>query len=114
MEPQPEIENALAKLVQQLREAAGENLLGVALYGGLAKGRYTPGIPDSNLLIVLAGADGEPSQDRGDARNPAAGRGLHSARRPARPAAPGGAGAGDPGGADGAIHRASPDRPPAG
>ncbi|HSS48486.1 MAG TPA: hypothetical protein VLX28_06030 [Thermoanaerobaculia bacterium] len=54
MEPQPEIEGALSKLVQQLREAAGANLLGVALYGGLAKGRFTPGVSDVNLLIVLA------------------------------------------------------------
>jgi predicted nucleotidyltransferase len=54
MEPQPEIEEALAALVAQLREAAGANLLGVALYGGLAKGRFTPGVSDVNVLIVLA------------------------------------------------------------
>jgi predicted nucleotidyltransferase len=56
MEPQPEIERALAALVAQLREAAGPNLLGVALYGGLAKGRFTPGVSDVNVLIVLAEA----------------------------------------------------------
>lgn len=56
MEPQPEIEEALAALVVQLREAAGANLLGVALYGGLAKGRFTPGVSDVNVLIVLAEA----------------------------------------------------------
>ena len=56
MEPQPEIERALGSLVQQLRDAAGANLLGVALYGGLAKGRFTPGVSDVNVLIVLAEA----------------------------------------------------------
>jgi predicted nucleotidyltransferase len=56
MEPRSEAEKALEGLVAQLREAAGPNLLGVALYGGLAKGRYTPGVSDVNVLIVLAEA----------------------------------------------------------
>ncbi|MFL6233919.1 MAG: hypothetical protein ACJ76N_12360 [Thermoanaerobaculia bacterium] len=56
MEPRPEAEKALEELVTQLREAAGPNLLGVALYGGLAKGRFTPGVSDVNVLIVLAEA----------------------------------------------------------
>lgn len=56
MEPQPEIERALDALVTQLREAAGPNLLGAALYGGLAKGRFTPGVSDVNVLVVLAEA----------------------------------------------------------
>jgi predicted nucleotidyltransferase len=56
MEPQPEIEKVLETLVVRLREAAGPNLLGVALYGGLAKGRFTPGVSDVNVLIVLAEA----------------------------------------------------------
>jgi hypothetical protein len=56
MEPYPEIEKALETLVAQLREAAGPNLLGVALYGGLAKGRFTPGVSDVNLLVVVAKA----------------------------------------------------------
>jgi hypothetical protein len=30
--------------------------LGVALYGGLVKGRYTPGVSDINVLVVLADA----------------------------------------------------------
>jgi predicted nucleotidyltransferase len=54
MEPQTDIEKALAALVAQLREAAGPNLLGVALYGGPAKGRFTPEVSDVNVLIVLA------------------------------------------------------------
>jgi predicted nucleotidyltransferase len=56
MEPQPEIERELEALVVQLREAGGANLLGVALYGGLAKGRFTPGVSDVNVLIVVAEA----------------------------------------------------------
>lgn len=50
------VESALERLVRQLREAAGTNLLGVALYGGLVKGRFTPGVSDVNVLIVLADA----------------------------------------------------------
>jgi predicted nucleotidyltransferase len=56
LESQPEIERALETLVTQLREAAGPNLLGLALYGGLAKGRFTPGVSDVNVLVVLAEA----------------------------------------------------------
>jgi predicted nucleotidyltransferase len=56
MEPRSEAEKALEELVAQLREAAGPNLLGVALYGGLAKGRFTPGVSDVNVLVVLAEA----------------------------------------------------------
>jgi predicted nucleotidyltransferase len=54
MEPQLEVEKALERLAQQLREAAGANLLGVALYGGLVKGRFTPGVSDVNVMVVLA------------------------------------------------------------
>lgn len=56
MGSQPEMEAALERLVQQLREAAGTNLLGVALYGGLAKGRFTAGVSDVNVLVVVAEA----------------------------------------------------------
>lgn len=52
----PEVESRLEGLVDRLREAAGSNLLGVALYGGLVKGRYTPGISDVNVLVVLSDA----------------------------------------------------------
>src|SRR3954466_1831416 len=76
MEPQPEIEEALEALVVQLREAAGPNLLGVALYGGLAKGRYTPGVSDVNVLIVLA----EAGLERLAAPAPAMPRGLREPR----------------------------------
>jgi hypothetical protein len=53
----PEVERTLERLVRQLREAAGPNLLGIALYGGLVKGRYTPGVSDVNVLLVVADAN---------------------------------------------------------
>lgn len=56
MEPPTGTVRTLETLVAQLREAAGPNLLGVALYGGLAKGRFTPGISDVNVLVVVADA----------------------------------------------------------
>ena len=52
----PEVDRTLERLVRQLREAAGSNLRGIALYGSLAKGRYTPGISDINVLVVVADA----------------------------------------------------------
>jgi predicted nucleotidyltransferase len=54
--PQPELDRRLDRLVQSLREAGRGNLLGVALYGGLVKGRYTPGVSDINVLVVVADA----------------------------------------------------------
>ena len=56
MEDHPEVDRALERLVRQLSEAGGPNLLGIALYGGLVKGRYTPGVSDINVLIVVADA----------------------------------------------------------
>jgi predicted nucleotidyltransferase len=53
----PEVDRTLERLVHQLREAAGPNLLGVALYGSLAKGRYTPGVSDINVLVVVKDAN---------------------------------------------------------
>ena len=52
----PELDRSLQALVADLRAAAGDNLLGVALYGGLAKGRFTPGISDVNVLVVVRDA----------------------------------------------------------
>lgn len=57
MEDHPEVERTLERLVRQLQQAAGPNLLGIALYGGLAKGRYTPGVSDINVLVVVADAN---------------------------------------------------------
>jgi hypothetical protein len=50
------VERTLDRLVQRLCEAGGANVLGIALYGGLAKGRYTPGVSDVNVIVVLADA----------------------------------------------------------
>jgi hypothetical protein len=52
----PEVDAALERLIQQIQQTAGGNLLGIALYGGLVKGRFTPGVSDINVLIVLAEA----------------------------------------------------------
>jgi predicted nucleotidyltransferase len=52
--PHPQVESTLERLLQQLQAAAGDNLLGVALYGSLVKGRFTPGISDINVLVVVA------------------------------------------------------------
>jgi len=50
------VESILSALVADLRAAAGDNLVGVALYGGVVKGRFTPGISDINILVVLRDA----------------------------------------------------------
>jgi hypothetical protein len=47
------VQRNLTRLVQRLRQAGGTNLLGVAVYGSLAKGRYAPGASDLNVLIVV-------------------------------------------------------------
>ena len=52
----PEVDATLERLIQQIQQAAGGNLLGLALYGGLVRGRFTPGVSDINVLIVLSEA----------------------------------------------------------
>jgi len=44
---------ALDLLTEELRSAAGSNLAGLILYGGLARGRYRPGRSDVNVLVLL-------------------------------------------------------------
>jgi hypothetical protein len=68
--------DALAQLKTDLIEAAGPNLLGLALFGGLARGSYHPGFSDVNLLVLLA----EASTDRLAAIAPALQRGFRAAR----------------------------------
>jgi predicted nucleotidyltransferase len=51
-----DIERVLDGLVTSLREVGRANVLGVALYGGVAKGRYTEGISDINVLVLLEDA----------------------------------------------------------
>jgi predicted nucleotidyltransferase len=48
------VEALIEEVVRELRAAGGANLLGVALYGSLVKGRYTPGLSDVNVLVVVA------------------------------------------------------------
>lgn len=49
----PEIRAAIAQLSDDLAGAAGTNLAGLVLYGGLARGRYRPGKSDINLVVLL-------------------------------------------------------------
>jgi predicted nucleotidyltransferase len=44
---------ALDRLCAELGRAAGNNLAGVVLYGGLARGRYRPGQSDINVVVLL-------------------------------------------------------------
>jgi hypothetical protein len=55
--PEAALERALTRLVQRLREAAGDNLLGVALYG-TPKVRHGAGtgVSEVNILVVVANA----------------------------------------------------------
>jgi len=44
---------AVTRLREELQQAAGSNLAGLILYGGLARGRYRPGKSDVNLVVLL-------------------------------------------------------------
>jgi hypothetical protein len=56
MSPEAAAERMLGRLVERLRETAGENLLGVAVYGTPAKGRTASGAAETNVLVVVADA----------------------------------------------------------
>ncbi len=47
------IARAIERLKDELARAAGENLAGLILYGGLARGRYRPGKSDVNVVVLL-------------------------------------------------------------
>lgn len=49
----PAIAAALTRLKDELVRAAGTNLAGLLLYGGLARGRYRPGKSDINVVVLL-------------------------------------------------------------
>ncbi len=51
------IQDRLAHWCEELREAVGEQLVSIVLYGGLAKGEYTPDSSDVNVMIVLNQVD---------------------------------------------------------
>jgi nucleotidyltransferase-like protein len=43
----------LDSLTSALRDAPGDNLLGLILFGGLARGRYNPGTSDINIVVYV-------------------------------------------------------------
>src|SRR5258708_26597152 len=49
----PAIAAALGQLKNELVRAAGKNLAGLILYGGLARGRFRPGKSDINVVVLL-------------------------------------------------------------
>lgn len=52
--PLPEmVMEGTERLCEQLREALGDQLVSVVLYGGLAKGEYLPETSDVNVMIVF-------------------------------------------------------------
>ncbi|MEX2282517.1 MAG: hypothetical protein WEE89_08535 [Gemmatimonadota bacterium] len=53
----PDVEQGLATLTRDLVAALSSDLVGIALYGGLAKGRFTPGISDVNVLVMVRRVD---------------------------------------------------------
>jgi hypothetical protein len=51
-----QVRSTLVKLSADLKAAAGSNLVGLILYGGLARGRFLPGRSDINLVVLLSDA----------------------------------------------------------
>jgi len=49
---------ALQKMCDDLQRAAGPNLAGILLYGGLARGRYRPEQSDANVVLLLREING--------------------------------------------------------
>lgn len=52
-----ETRKRLADFRSSLQQAAGENLISLVVYGGLARGHYKPGSSDINVAIVLDNTD---------------------------------------------------------
>ena len=48
-----QVAEPLARYVRQLTDALGDRLVSLVLYGGLARGRYRPGVSDVNVAVVL-------------------------------------------------------------
>ncbi len=55
----PAIAAVLERLQTELARAAGNNLAGLLVYGGLARGRYRPGKSDVNVVVLLREATAE-------------------------------------------------------
>jgi hypothetical protein len=49
----PDVVEALSRFCDELIAAAGDNLVALLIYGGLARRRYRPGRSDINLAILL-------------------------------------------------------------
>jgi hypothetical protein len=49
----PAVTQSLERLKEELLRVAGNNLAGLILYGGLARGRYRPGKSDINIVVLL-------------------------------------------------------------
>jgi predicted nucleotidyltransferase len=71
-----EVLEAIERVKDELIRAAGGNLLGLALFGGLARGSYHREFSDVNLLVLLAEANAEQLEVIG----PVLRRGFRSAR----------------------------------
>lgn len=54
VKPPAQPEDIFEPLVEDLKKALGEDLLGVCLFGSAAAGRYQKGKSDLNLLLLLA------------------------------------------------------------
>jgi predicted nucleotidyltransferase len=52
----PDVRGALERLREDISRAAGTNLAGLILYGGLARGRYRPDASDVNVVVLLGDA----------------------------------------------------------
>lgn len=51
-----DIAEGLVRVRGELERAAGDNLVGLLLYGGLSRGRYRPGRSDVNVAVILRDA----------------------------------------------------------
>lgn len=60
-----EVVEGLTQLCTSLRESAAEQLAGVILYGGVARGRYRPDKSDIDLAVILHDASAEVLQKIG-------------------------------------------------
>ncbi len=51
-----DLDRILAKVLDELKAALGEDLEAVALYGSAADGEFMPGLSDINLMVILSPA----------------------------------------------------------
>ncbi len=68
----PEVCDGLERFCTQLRDAVGEDLVSIVLYGGLTKGEYAPSSSDVNVMLVLRDA----TMDELDRAAPAVRQGM--------------------------------------